>query len=193
MTARNSFCLFVLFSILIINPCGAHAQTAPLPVGTWSENSAPASCPQSAGWLAGGICKQYTVSCPGADDDLVTIDYVAPTGTINGTIVFVAAEGGTSPNTTVGQELTFAQYYLSQNFAVVQTAWQNDWEGIDTDGDSGSDSILTAGCRPATVLSAINASTTYHPAGAMCAQGASGGAGGRRVLAGVVWGVEISQ
>ena len=119
MTTRNLFCLLALFAILTINPRGAHAQTMPLPVGTFSADSQPASCPQSAGWLAGGICKHYTISCSGTDDDGVTINYVAPTGTINGTIAFVAAEGGTSPNTTEGQELTFAQYYLTQHFAVV--------------------------------------------------------------------------
>ncbi|HVI09553.1 MAG TPA: hypothetical protein VND65_14790 [Candidatus Binatia bacterium] len=181
MTTRNLFWLFPIslllasYALLTLRVSPVHAQSAPLSIGTWTENTGSVSCPASAGWLPGGTCKQYTVHCSGADDDVVTVDYSAPTGTSKGTIAFVAAEGGTSPNTPVGQELTFAQYYLSQGFAVVQTAWLNDWEGLDADGDSGSDSVLVAACRPATVLSAINASTTYHPSGAMCAQGASAG------------------
>jgi len=178
MTTRTLLCLLAISSALAINPILARSQTAPLPVGTWTLDSPPATCPTSAGWLASGICKHYTVSCPGADPLGVTINYVAPNGTSNGTIAFVAAEGGTSPNTNVGQESVFGNYYLSKGFAVVQTAWDSDWEDTDTAGDSGSDSMLVAGCRPATVLSAINSSSTYHPTGAMCAQGASAGSGG---------------
>lgn len=115
----------------------------------------------------------------------VTVNYVPPSGTSSGTIVFFGGGAGTSANTDTGQEATFAAAYLLAGYATVQTAWDDDWEGTDTDGDSGSDSILEAACRPATLMSMINSSSLFHPSGAMCAQGASAGGGG--VAYSLVW------
>jgi len=97
MTARRFFCLLALLSVLIVNPSGAHAQTAPLPIGTFTADNQPASCPQSAGWLQGGICTHYTITCTGTDDLGVTVDYVAPTGTIKGRLRSSAQRAGPAP------------------------------------------------------------------------------------------------
>ena len=159
----------------------SHAQFTPLATGTATLDGA-GSCPQSSGWLAGGTCKHYTISnCPYAQPLGVTINYVPASGTSKGTIVFFGGGPGTSANTDSGQEATFATAYLLAGFSSVQTAWDSDWENTDVPGDIGLPyvaSILAAACRPATLMSAINGSSLYHPVGAMCAQGASAGGGG---------------
>lgn len=147
------------------------------------------SCPASDGWLTGGICKHFTISgCPSAQTLGVIINYVQPGMTSRGTIVFFSGGGGTTPTTDTGQELSFAADYLAARFAMVQTRWDSDWESTNSPSDGGlpyAPNILLAACRPATLLSKINSSSTFHPAGAMCAQG--GSAGSAAVAYSLVW------
>lgn len=148
MPRKFLFCLLSHAALLALAAGICQAQFAPLATGTWLEDSQTPSCSPSAGWVSGGTCKHYTVSCGGIDDIGITVNYVAPQGTSNGTIVFFSQGGGESPSTTLGQEAAFASSYLGSHFGIVQTSWDSDWEA---GGGSGSNSILTAGCRPATV------------------------------------------
>lgn len=182
---KQWFALTVMVAACIF-PSRAHGQFTPRAVGTATIDSLSPSCPSTAGWLAGGTCKHITISnCPNTQDLGVTVNYLPPSGTSSGTIIFFGGGAGTSANTPSGQEATFAAAYLLAGYGTVQTAWDDDWEGTDTDGDSGSDSILDAACRPATLMSMINSSSLFHPSGAMCAQGASAGGGG--VAYALVW------
>ena len=161
------------------------AQTAPLPLGSVGTLTSLAHCPSQffQGTVADpATCYQTTVSCPNTRDFGLIFSYANPAAPnpANGTIVFFSGAGGTTPSTDSGDEESTAQLYFNDNFAVVQTEWQYDWE--DTNGPLPEPiypyNIMTAACRPATVLNYINTSSQFHPSStAMCTQGASGGSG----------------
>lgn len=103
MPRKFLFCLLSHAALLALAAGICQAQFAPLATGTWLEDSQTPSCSPSAGWVSGGTCKHYTVSCGGIDDIGITVNYVAPQGTSNGTIVFFSQGGGESPSTTLAR------------------------------------------------------------------------------------------
>jgi hypothetical protein len=123
--------------------------------------------------------------CTGADDLQFTFSYDAPASP-KGVIVFFSGGSGTSASAYPGAELTYAQDYFNDGYAVVQVAWAWDWEdttipaGYTGGGSSLSlaPNIEAAACRPATFLNYINNTARVHPSGTpLCAQGASAGSG----------------
>lgn len=129
------------------------------------------SCP--SGFYTGMTCEQLTVSCPSTDAITVTVGYVGPTmrSTPLGTIVFFGGGSGTSPAEPNDSMLSFAGDYV-QDYTIVNLAWASAWAKARA---SGTENILLAACRPATLLNWINGSSTFHSAGAMCSQGKSAG------------------
>jgi hypothetical protein len=101
-TFRNvlsSLCALVLAVSSVI---AAHAQSAPLPIGTATIDLDPATCSPSDGWLSGGTCTHYQITgCANARDLGVTINYV-PASPSAGTIVFFSGGAGTSATTPSG-------------------------------------------------------------------------------------------
>jgi hypothetical protein len=106
-----------------------------------------------------------------------------------GTIVMLSGHGGATIPPTFPQYVTA---YVNAGYQVVELVWgatytgQQDWEFVDTGGGSYTPSILTAACRPASVLNWIrNGSNTNQvgqgiwsaTGGGMCVHGDSGGAG----------------
>jgi hypothetical protein len=183
----KAFASVALFAVLA-GTISAHAQTAPLPIGTATVDADPGTCLPSDGWLSGGACTHYKITgCANAQPLGVTINFVPATQS-KGTIVFFSGGAGTSATTPAGLESTFAAAYSLAGYSTIQTAWDDDWEltNIPADGNPQfPPSILAAACRPATLMYIINNSSTYHPSGAMCAQGASAGGGG--VAYALVW------
>jgi len=140
----------------------------------FSDSGTPATC--YSGVVTG---------CTGADDLQFTFSYDAPASPV-GVIVLFSGGGGTSASAYPGAELTYAQDYFNDGYAVVQVAWAWDWEdttipsGYTGGGSSSSQTpnIQAAACRPATFLNYINNTAKVHPSGTpLCAQGASAGSG----------------
>jgi len=140
----------------------------------FSDSGTPATC--YSGVVTG---------CTGADDLQFSFSYDAPASP-KGVIVLLSGGGGTSASAYPGAELTYAQDYFNDGYAVVQVAWAWDWE--DTTIPSGytgggpslsvAPNIEAAACRPATFLNYINNTSIVHPSGTpLCAQGASAGSG----------------
>ncbi len=140
----------------------------------FSDSGTPATC--YSGVVTG---------CTGANDLQFTFSYDAPASP-KGVIVFFSGGSGTSASAYPGAELTYAQDYFNDGYAVVQVAWAWDWEDTNipagyTGGStpvSVAPNIQAAACRPATFLNYINNTARVHPSGTpLCAQGASAGAG----------------
>jgi hypothetical protein len=165
----SSLCALVLAVSSVI---AAHAQSAPLPIGTATIDLDPATCSPSDGWLSGGTCTHYQITgCANAQDLGVTINYV-PASPSAGTIVFFSGGAGTSATTPSGQESTFASAYNLAGYSTVQTAWDDDWELTNIPGSDQPPvppSILAAACRPATLMYIINKSPPTIPRG-QCAR-----------------------
>lgn len=151
----------------------AHAQIS---LGTVTGPvSDPVPCSNySDSFYNGMYCYTKTVKCPNTDDISVNYGYMGPTGggTSQGTIVFFAGSGGTSPFMDGG--LYYAGQYVS-TYTIVQFQWGSAWEKASPSGTY-SQNILAAACRPATLLKYFNDSSTIHQTStAMCAQGSSAG------------------
>jgi hypothetical protein len=140
----------------------------------FSDSSTPATC--YSGVVTG---------CTGADDLQFSFSYDAPASPI-GVIVLFSGGSGTSASAYPGAELTYAQDYFNDGYAVIQVAWAWDWEDTTIpSGYTGGGSSLSlapnieaAACRPATFLNYINNTAAVHPSGKpVCAQGASAGSG----------------
>ncbi len=102
-------------------------------------------------------CYSATVSCPEVPDIGVTFGTYPGTA---GTIVFLNGSGDTLPGGT-GELNT----YEKSGFGVAQFAFSSDWEG-------GAADILTAACRPATMLNYFYTPASNTP---YCAEGVSAG------------------
>jgi hypothetical protein len=75
-------------------------------------------------YAAGMSCYQATVSCPNTADIGVTYGYLAPPGTIQGTVFFHGGGDGTE-----AQDISdFAPDYLGAGYALVQMSWATQWE-----------------------------------------------------------------
>ena len=164
----------------------ARAQSGQLPTGTVTVDSGtPAGgCPTSDGWLSNVSCHHATVSCPSSNGSAslgITYGYKTPPAPIlpKGTIVIFSHSGGTTPDAFPGSESTIAGAYYAQNYQIVQTAWDSDWEDESSVGLGGN--IGLAACRPATFLGWVvsNLFSPIHmsnPLAGMCAHGTSNGA-----------------
>lgn len=178
---RALFTVAVLFLALSALTIHTHAQSAPLPYGIVQNpgTPSPANC-VGGGWVSGETCVHATMHCDaslGVDDLGFTYGYLAPTGTINGTVVAFSGGGGTAPSTAAGTEALALQYYLSNHLEIVQVKWDSDWEmttnPIPPDWFG---NIQYSACRPAGVLHYVyTKSTLFQPGGGMCAQGFSAG------------------
>src|SRR5207237_5887380 len=100
-----------------------------------------------------------------------TYGYLAPTGAINGTVVFFSGGSGTKPSESA-DDLSLVGQYFAANYEIVQVAWYTDWEY--PHGLTGGN-IQYAACRPAAFLKYVHATQALYSGGGMCAQGASAG------------------
>jgi hypothetical protein len=161
--------LSVLIAVVLagsIAATTAHAQHAPLRLGTVTGTTQLASCPSD--FHAGMTCFVAQMSCPNTVNIGFTYGFENPAGPSKGTIVFL--EGGTG--TSVSGSVDYLEKYLDNDFQVVQLAWDSAWEVTNA---SSSTSIKTAACRPATFLNFV--SQNIYSDGGMCAQGDSAGSG----------------
>lgn len=111
------------------------------------------------------VCYGAQITCPNANPIDVTFGYIngAAPSTPTGTIVLFAGGGG---QITQGENnMATAANYATAKYAVVQTSWATDWEN--TNGGyvmiqpPPAFNVLTAACRPATLLNYI---ATWVPA-----------------------------
>jgi hypothetical protein len=168
--------------LLMLSISAAIAQAQSGPVCTVNADTHTPDC-SGTGWLSGVTCGHKTVSCPSVNgvtlSDLgITYGYkTPPSGTVKGTIVFFSHSGGITPDAFPGAERTYAADYFNDNYQIVQTAWDLDWEDTGTT----TKNIAYAAGRPAAFLSW--AKTTFYdpvhgsnPLAGMCMQGTSAGA-----------------
>jgi hypothetical protein len=153
--------LCILAVLFVASLC--HAQT-PLPLGNVSLVS-EISCPPWA--VAGLACYKATVSCPGTADVGVTYA-VSPAISTKGTVVFLA---GTNVNLPSNYNNDYINAYQSSGYRIAEFNWNSQWE--DTGGLAKN--ILTASCRPATMLQYIHGQ--IYTRGNFLAQGFSAGSG----------------
>jgi hypothetical protein len=154
------------FGLLLLLPICAMAQNQ---LGTVSNVNPIPVCPR--GYFDGMQCSLATVSCPNVADIQVTFGYLDPAGTPKGTVFFHAGSGGTAPyGGGLSPSDNYLTSYLSAGYQLVQMSWTTDWEDV---GTAFPASIGTAACRPATLMQYVY--QNIRTAGAMCAQGSSGG------------------
>jgi hypothetical protein len=162
--------LVATFAALFFCALSAQSQSTALPLGKIDKNmitKLPA-CP--IGYYPGMTCYTGKVyNCANAVDLGFTYGTLNPALPPVGTVVFLEGGGGNDPFV----DPHYANKYLQQNLQVVYLAWDADWEYT---GVNSGTSIKYAACRPATFLNYVyqNLNSTGS---AMCAQGASAGAG----------------
>ncbi len=117
------------------------------------------------------MCWNATVNCPDTDSINAVFGYKVPPGP-SGTIVLFSGGPGLSPSEYADNNSSYAQDYYAAGYAVVLLEWDSPWEKAYADNTN--ESILTAACRPATLLNYI--SNTFLSADTpSCAQGSSAG------------------
>jgi hypothetical protein len=151
----------ILSVLFVASLC--HART-PLPLGNVSLVS-EISCPSWA--VAGLACYEATVSCPGTADVGVTYA-VSPAISTKGTVVFLA---GTNVNLPSNYNNDYINAYEGSGYGIAEFNWNSQWE--DTGGVAKN--ILTASCRPATMLQYVH--DKIYTGGNFLAQGFSAGSG----------------
>jgi hypothetical protein len=166
----------LLAGLLSLSACGGVSQTATTPppppcttncgasLGSVTNAAALSACP--TGYATGMNCWQATVVCPNTADLTVTYGYMAPLGTIKGTIFF---HGGGAGDVPLGIP-KFIDPYTQAGYALVQMAWASSWE------DTGltTKDVGVSACRPATLMNYIFQQVATS-GGAKCAQGFSAG------------------
>ncbi len=143
--------LLLTVATTIIATPPAHAQIS---LGTIFVSD-PVSCPSD--FYTGMTCLGATVTCPNTDDITLTIGYVTQATTLKGTIVFFTGGSGTASD--FGSTNSFADDYVG-GYEIVYVEWASAWEKATT---SGTENILYAACRPATLLKWINDSAGPSP------------------------------
>ena len=162
--------LVTTFAITFAPP--AYAQS--LPLGTISGPSEPYACTAARNgsmFYPGMQCINVSVVCPGTDTIQATFGYIGPSSPI-GTIVFFSAGPGTAPVENGDDTPTYANYYYTHNYEIVQFEWASPWEKAHSNGTS--ESVLSAACRPATLLNYLS-NTFFASTKPSCAQGSSAG------------------
>src|SRR5208283_3374372 len=89
---RFSVALLVL--VIAASTASAHAQRAPLPLGSVQQVKRLASC--GGGFFTGMTCFQAQMSCPNTANIEFTYGFEDPSETPTGTIVFLEGGNGTS-------------------------------------------------------------------------------------------------
>src|SRR5258708_11836633 len=151
------FLIFILLAASALS-ISSVAQTNPLPLGSVSQVSQVACTSQ----FKGSVCYQAKVSCPNTADTGVTWG-VRGSGH-KGTVVFLGGGGGTVPYGN-----SFYSRYDSAGLVSIEVAWASDWELA---GLPFAANILSAACRPATLLNYFHSQMAH---GSFCAQGMSAG------------------
>lgn len=160
--------LVAIAATVVLTP-SANAQTIPLGTITVAD---PAPCPTN--FYSGMTCRGATIDCTNADSHIdnisLTIGYVTQATTPKGTIVFFTGGSGTASD--FGPTNGFADSYVG-SYMIVYVEWASAWEN--SSSTASYRNILSAACRPATLLHWVNGNSLAHPSGAMCAQGKSAG------------------
>jgi hypothetical protein len=131
------------------------------------------------GSIAGGVCQQMTVACPGLPNVDAYVKTNAPTGTSKGTATYTTGTDGnglyedifTYGSTAVGN-------VLAAGFTTVEISWGSPFNNNQPDGWAlGPGGVLSAACRYATVTKWIYTNIQNNAKLPYCATGNSGGAG----------------
>lgn len=171
--------IVLLGALFSLGACGGVSQTVTTPpppppcttncgggasLGSVTNVAALSACP--TGYATGMNCWQATVVCPNTADLTVTYGYMAPSGTVKGTVFF---HGGGAGDVPLGIP-DFIGPYTQAGYALVQMAWASSWE------DTGltTKNVGVSACRPATLMNYIFQQVAT-PGGAKCAQGFSAG------------------
>lgn len=174
---------YVLGPVVLGNAGTPSPTPAPLNLGTTSGVST-VSCASVAGTKPTNFtptCKTMTVTCNNANgvpiqDDVASVAISTPAAgaTPRGVIVF---QGGT-PETQLNGAATpgdFADQYVGDNYTVVQTAWSFN-PSTDTNKNA-LGTMVSGGCRSATLLDWIWHNVSSNGSPPMCAWGHSMGSG----------------
>ena len=171
---RKSLLGAAVLALVGLSACGSGSSASfnsQPPGQTGVFNVRPGACTNSSS----PDCFTATVGCTGTADIGVSVLTTNPTGTVKGTIFLHGGAGGEDFYDVTSGNTSYLQSYLDAGFRVVQVAWDSNWEdtGLDTK------SVKSAACRPATLLKYVYDTVHGGPsgAGAMCAQGHSGGSG----------------
>jgi hypothetical protein len=151
------FVTFILLATSALSICSV-AQTNPLPLGS-VFNVSQVICTSQ---FNSSVCYQATVSCPNTAD--IGVMWGVRGSGRKGTVVFLGGGGGT---VTYGN--SFYSSYNNAGLVSIEVAWDRDWELA---GSPYPANILSAACRPATLLDYLYSQTAQ---GAFCAQGLSAG------------------
>lgn len=122
-------------------------------------------------FYTGMECINVNVVCSGTDTIQATFGYIGPSSP-QGTIIFFSGGAGKAPYTDGDDIPTYANYYYTHNYEIVQFEWASPWEKAHSDGTN--ENTLTAACRPATLLNYLS-NTFFASTKPSCAQGASAG------------------
>jgi len=132
------------------------------------------------GSIAGGVCQQMTVSCPGLPDVQAYVKTNSPTGSSLGTATYLTGTDGnglydsifTYGSTAVGN-------VIDAGFTTVQISWGTPFNSNQPDGwVLGPGGTLSTACRIATVEQWVYNNIQNNTSLPFCATGNSGGAGG---------------
>ena len=131
------------------------------------------------GSIAGGVCQQMTVSCPGVPDVLAYIKTNAPSGTSKGTVTYgTGTDGNGLYESIFTYGSTAVQNVINGGYTTVQISWGTPFNSNQKNGwAQGPGGLLTAACRYATVTKWIYDNIQNNTSLPMCATANSGGAG----------------
>jgi hypothetical protein len=151
------FFIFILLAASALSICSV-AQTNPLPLGSVS-NVSSVTCTSE---FKSSVCYQAKVSCPNTAD--IGVMWGVRGSGHKGTVVFLGGGGGTVPSGN-----SFYSRYNTAGLVSIEVAWATDWELA---GSPYAANILSAACRPATLLNYFHSQMAH---GSLCAQGMSAG------------------
>ena len=181
---RVSFICLPVVLVFCLVSAPVHASSGSLTTGSVQFLGNPAPC-MGGQWVPRSNCISANLTgCSNAQDLAFTYGSLIPSGVVNGIIVYFDGGDGTSASGEA-TEVEMLQYYVAQNYGVVQVQWSaawqatyNPWPPAPTPNVS---NVQAAACRPATVLDYVykNVYPTITVNGnslaGMCAQGFSAG------------------
>ena len=156
-SANMKIFAFILLAVSTLS-IGSVAQTNPLPLGSVTGISSVTCTSQ----FQSSVCFQATVSCPNTAD--IGVMWGVRGSGHKGTVVFLGGGGG-----TVASGNGFFSAYNNAGLVSIEVAWATDWELA---GSPFAPNILSAACRPATLLNYFHSQMAR---GSFCAQGVSAG------------------
>ena len=136
------------------------------PLGKVAESTDP--CPAGAGPVAGTVCRQVVVTCPGLRDLRAQLRITEPSAgeTRRGTIVLGSGGNGAGFYAAQPAVAELTRELSQMGFLVVDRAWDGGW--VTQEGG-----LKPQACRYATLLTWIH--DTLHRGGKFVATGNSGG------------------